>query len=1758
MITNPLVTIDSMRNPKEDSVSRIKLNMQGMKVLIPVICFLVTHALAMAQGAHFISVNPDNTFLADGKPLPEKLGSIGWSWHPEIGNGGVLQSLPSQEKPPATLMVKASGLEAGTWYEVFGYFWSHGSDEKSADHAKSHATHLGLSLAEIQAFDGVRADEFVEKEPWVITPGYQTGSALGYSSNIDLSGSIEGMEKLKRTEGELRLIRARLGYSRASKDGSLPVFFSVNTGSRNVGSAIIDGIALRPADSNATAGVGSLSKHKLHLAIRAGDPVTIQREIEAGADVNGFDEEKLTPLFYAAACGDAQLVKKLLDIGAKPDLADQSVSPLTAASTFSDTATVKLLLESGAQVTTVPAKDKGKLAIDMDPRLLHPVVAAIRAGSVPVLKQLLAANGELNLPKFEEELKKIGNESQPRRGEMYFVGNAMLRMDWDMAVYLIDSGASTLPSMSSGGSCLTNAIRVGDEASPVLEALLRRGEPVITKADYRSDDALNTAAFHGHAKLVKRFLPLATSVSQYYQDGLLENALSSGNKEIIEMVRSQFPKAVAPRWQPALKNEGASELDESAKRWFLPRTSLPPKASVNQPAGKHTLAVIASPDAAGVGDILAAHASLEDGWKVVEREKIEAALGEDRFSKPWLDGEHRLSELGDRLTADCLIIVSSLSVAKESIYRIEVVEVETGLEIHREHVKGDTFVDKKEVSGFLERAGFALDAAGRNERHQAITLLTFSVQGKVGNASAVSGLLRAAVQHEVDSTPGLISLSRAQSSRLIEEQALVGKNSVWGAAHMIEGVVSAQDGGGIKVTLRLETFKEGVTTKTDAEAVGEATAVAETAVAAWKKLMSASGDQVAVTGDDPDSKDRALNEGRRLMREADWLHSINADSGSYRPLIESALALGVPEKEAILLHLDAHYRNFLFLYPRNSASNGDEPSTALQNLSDVLPYQAPSIAKSDQLAYKLPAAREFLHQTSWYLEFMGSQGLDGGTDVMQVYRNYKSNEIWFAIQALSTIRALIYPGQIPDQIMPEYEIFAAELDALTKRYFSLLQTLPEPDFYRYHLESADFRLYRRNPALVEGLAGMAAKGASLTVLLNVYAFKNLESGEGVRYAEFQWMASRLDLARKMLRGIHENPAPRLRIAQADLECFLADNKNRPQAIRNLIDACAEVRWHTAPTRDQSGTYLLSQVVLNSCTTSQLFDRHQNTSSLPHNASLIPYVLLSSRSAPDQFMRLNTYHKAFHIMNQREAWKGLKDGKNFDNFRASIWAYDPWELSRLKSDMSHVKPVNGPPSKNSRSLQGGPPGTTSTPESKLLHMMIYGGGKAKVIKTDQPAPPKKQQNQKTEPAEFQANMLVDLRIGKSAGTMIWPLVDKVDSNLLWVFYFPSAGDDIRVNQAGGSGAENYGHVYHAPWLLGINCLDGSVVRKINLHTAVGEAYGMDLSNRNCEVWQMGVDQTKDHILTNVGWYDENYSGNKRGSVIINKKTGKAHPIPGNPELLEGKGDITLDLWNRDNGVAAVGEHFFYLDKAGEWNGGAIEGVRSSELAIFQVFPDLTVKPLTVIGRRPELTPFDVPNRAPISITSHNNRLVVIHPSTIAEFDPVANDWSITASLPSEKPTNKHTNTVADAQYWDYLRSIHELKVGGESTGWIAVGWWHPPGVLPFASRTKGKRNAGLTAKIPDDFMNGVYASEETLTKKNDAKAAKRILIKDHPRFKKSNMVVLAQTENDLILGMPTSDNYEWKNPSRNSHHLPFLWRVSKKEILVWLDGEKSNN
>jgi len=112
-----------------------------------------------------------------------------------------------------------------------------------------------------------------------------------------------------------------------------------------------------------------------------------------------------------------------------------------------------------------------------------------------------------------------------------------------------------------------------------------------------------------------------------------------------------------PAWNEGVPNTNSSD-ETGAVRVFQPRT-VPPKPR-GEAKGKRVLAVISAPEAAGPAAAIAAKASAASGWVVVEREQIDTLLRERDLPKPWEERLQNLGSLGDRLSADLLIIVSQL------------------------------------------------------------------------------------------------------------------------------------------------------------------------------------------------------------------------------------------------------------------------------------------------------------------------------------------------------------------------------------------------------------------------------------------------------------------------------------------------------------------------------------------------------------------------------------------------------------------------------------------------------------------------------------------------------------------------------------------------------------------------------------------------------------------------------------------------------------------------------------------------------------------------------------------------------------------------------------------------------------------------------------------------------------------------------------------------------------------------------------------
>lgn len=129
----------------------------------------------------------------------------------------------------------------------------------------------------------------------------------------------------------------------------------------------------------------------LHEAIRNKDLVIARMLIERGADVNLFSRSKMNPLYFAADCGQVEMIKLLLEAGALIDAKSISgLNPLLIATYRGHTHAVAELIRSGADVN---------VATDQNWTALH---SAAAGGHTEILELLIENGADVNTEQFPD------------------------------------------------------------------------------------------------------------------------------------------------------------------------------------------------------------------------------------------------------------------------------------------------------------------------------------------------------------------------------------------------------------------------------------------------------------------------------------------------------------------------------------------------------------------------------------------------------------------------------------------------------------------------------------------------------------------------------------------------------------------------------------------------------------------------------------------------------------------------------------------------------------------------------------------------------------------------------------------------------------------------------------------------------------------------------------------------------------------------------------------------------------------------------------------------------------------------------------------------------------------------------------------------------------------------------------------------------------------------------------------------------------
>ena len=145
----------------------------------------------------------------------------------------------------------------------------------------------------------------------------------------------------------------------------------------------------------------------LHCAAAFGRTEVVKLLLEAGAEKEAVTDQSWTALHCAAAFGRTEVVKLLLEAGAEKEaVTDQSWTALHGAAAFGRTEVVKLLLEAGAEKEAADSIQRTALHFAAafgraEANVAGMSVAHLEQGCMKVVKLLLAARADQNLPDFD-------------------------------------------------------------------------------------------------------------------------------------------------------------------------------------------------------------------------------------------------------------------------------------------------------------------------------------------------------------------------------------------------------------------------------------------------------------------------------------------------------------------------------------------------------------------------------------------------------------------------------------------------------------------------------------------------------------------------------------------------------------------------------------------------------------------------------------------------------------------------------------------------------------------------------------------------------------------------------------------------------------------------------------------------------------------------------------------------------------------------------------------------------------------------------------------------------------------------------------------------------------------------------------------------------------------------------------------------------------------------------------------------------------
>lgn len=226
----------------------------------------------------------------------------------------------------------------------------------------------------------------------------------------------------------------------------------------------------------------------------------------------------------AAALGDLDTVRSLLDMGIRPDDANEGgVTALMTAAACASTSNVESLLHRGAAVDLTDSR--GHTALTW----------AMTGGHIDIARILVGAGANSNGPR--EEQRTFLHFMTPLQA-------AVAHGSVEPVEFLLDNGADPNGRDSRGRSAVHSAVLLPDEKVGILKLLLERGGNPNAQDEHDSTP-LATAAMMGRTKAVRTLLEHGADASVCALGGqtALQFAKSGGHMEIIWLLEQASAKS---------------------------------------------------------------------------------------------------------------------------------------------------------------------------------------------------------------------------------------------------------------------------------------------------------------------------------------------------------------------------------------------------------------------------------------------------------------------------------------------------------------------------------------------------------------------------------------------------------------------------------------------------------------------------------------------------------------------------------------------------------------------------------------------------------------------------------------------------------------------------------------------------------------------------------------------------------------------------------------------------------------------------------------------------------------------------------------------------------------------------------------------------------------------------------------------------------------------------------------------------------------